>query len=196
MRAILSGAWRFAVVSVLAFGFWVLEPRILPKNFGEPGVFAGCLIAFAVFAEFFLIRLVHEPNARRKFNGSFIPAFIVYAMVWSACWFAPRVPAREWIGSVLACAAFTAIMHWRLGAREGLWKVMLFLIVTHTAGYYLGGKAFSMARHPPSLIASWPKADIWNAAKLAWGLCYGLGFGAGIGYAFDIFQRAAPIKKP
>jgi hypothetical protein len=195
MRAILSGAWRFAIVSILAFSVWAIAPKVLPKNIGEPGIFLGCLIAFAAFAELFLVRLVNEPNARRKFNGSFIPAFVVYAVVWSACWFGLHLRAREWIGSALGCAAFAAILYWRLGAREGFWKVMLFLIVTHTAGYYLGGKAFYMARHPPGFTASWPKEDIWTVAKLVWGLCYGLGFGAGIGYAFDVFQRAAPIKK-
>jgi hypothetical protein len=191
MHAILNGAWRFALVSVLAFGFWAIQPKILPKNYGEPATFVGCLIAFAVFAEIFLVPLVHPPNARRKFNGSFIPAFVVYAAVWSACWFAQKIPAREWVGSALGCAAFAAILHWRLGAREGLWKAMLVLIVTHTAGYYFGGKVFYMARHPPEFIASWPRENIWTLAKLMWGLCYGLGFGAGIGYAFDRFQRAA-----
>jgi hypothetical protein len=195
MHAILSGAWRFALVSVLAFGFWALEPKFMPKSYGEPVTFAGCLVAFAVFAEIFLVPLVHEPNARRKFNGSFIPAFILYAVVWSACWFALKLRSREWIASALGCAAFAAVLYWRLGAREGLWKVILFLIVTHAAGYYLGGKVFYMARHPPDFVASWSKENIWMAAKLMWGLCYGLGFGAGIGYAFDIFQRAAPIKK-
>src|SRR3954466_3970017 len=186
MHAILNGAWRFAFVSVLAFGFWAIQPKILPKSYGEPATFVGCLIAFALFAEIFLVALVHQPNARRKFNGSFIPAFVIYAAVWSASWFALHLRAREWIGSALACAAFAAILQWRLGAREGLCRVILLLIITHTLGYYLGGKVFYMARHPPELIASWPKENIWTLAKLMWGLCYGLGFGAGIGYAFDV----------
>ena len=196
MHAILNGAWRFALVSVLAFGFWAIQPKILPKSFGEPATFVGCLIVFVVFGEIFLVPLAHQPDARRKFTGSFIPAFIVYAAVWSACWFARQLPAREWVGSVLGCAAFAAILHWRLGAREGLWKVILLLTITHTAGYYLGGKVFYTARHPPAFAASWTKDTIWAVAKLMWGLCYGLGFGAGIGYAFDRFQRAASIKQP
>jgi hypothetical protein len=152
------------------------------------------LIAFALFAEIFLVSLAHPPNSRRKFNGSFIPAFIVYAIVWSACWFALHLRAREWIGSALGCAAFATILYRRLGAREGLCKVILFLIVAHSAGYFLGGRVFFMAL-PRSAFASWPKQDVLMLAKLTWGLFYGLGFGAGMGYAFDVFQRAAPAKQ-
>ena len=196
MRAILSGAWRFAVVSVLAYGFWAIQPKILPKNYGEPATFVGCLIAFAVFAEIFLVPLVHPPDARRKFNGSFIPAFVIYAAVWSACWFALKFGRGEWLGSAVGCAAFAFILGKRLGAREGYCKVILFLIVAHSAGYFLGGRLFFWIVPRTGFLDSLSKQEVSMLAKLSWGLCYGLGFGAGIGYAFDVFQRAAPIKKP
>jgi hypothetical protein len=194
MRAILNGAWRFALVGLLSFGFWALAPKFLPKQFGETGVFAGCLVCFCVFAEIFLAKLAHEPNARAKFNRSFIPAFVAYAIVWSACWFALKFGRGEWLGSALGCAAFAFILGKQLGAREGYCKVILFLIFAHAAGYFGGGKLFYMARHPPPALASLSKDQIWTVAKLAWGLCYGLGFGAGIGYAFDVFQKAAPVN--
>jgi hypothetical protein len=194
MRAIFNGAWRFAVVSVLAFGFWAMDPAILPKRYREIGVFAGCLIFFCVFAEIFLVKLAHEPNARKKFNRSFVPAFIVYALAWSGCWFALKFGLGEWLGSALGCAAFAFILGRRLGAREGYPKAIVFLIVTHAAGYFVGGKMFLMARHPPEFMAAWPKEDVWTTAKLLWGLCYGLGFGAGMGYAFEIFQKPTVAK--
>jgi hypothetical protein len=185
MHAILNGAWRFALVSVLAFGFWAVQPKRLP----ETATFAGCLLLFAVFSEIFLVKLVYEPNARSKFNRSFIPAFIVYAVVWSAFWFAMHSRAGEWLGSAVGCAAFAAIVGRQLGARTGFCKAILFLIATHAAGYFLGGKMFYMARNPPDFLASWPKENIWALAKLMWGFFYGLGFGAGIGYVFHVFQR-------
>jgi hypothetical protein len=200
MHAILNGAWRFALVSVLAFGFWALESKILPRNFGEAWTFAGCLLFFVLFTEIFMVKLVREPDARRKFNRSFLPAFIIYAIVWSAFWFALHSRAGEWLGSALGCAAFAAILGRQLGAKSGYAQVIIFLIATHAAGYFLGGKVFYMARNPPDFLASWPKQDIWMLAKFMWGLCYGLGFGAGIGYAFHIFQRppanVSPIASP
>src|SRR5256885_3960011 len=114
MRAILSGAWRFGLVSLFAFGFWAFEPKILPKRFGEVGTFVGCLVFFVAFAEIFLVSLVQPPDARRKFNGSFPLAFIVYSIVWSACWFALKFGLGEWLGSALGCAAFATILGWRL----------------------------------------------------------------------------------
>jgi hypothetical protein len=176
----------------LAFG--LSRRKFFPKGSGEPAEFLGCLICFCVFSEIFLVKLAHEPNARRKFNKSFIPAFVVYAIVWSACWFTLKFGKGEWLGSALGCAAFAYILGKQLGAHEGFCKVILFLIVTHSTGYFLGGKVFFMARHPPAALSSLSKDQIWTLAKFAWGLCYGLGFGVGMGYAFDVFQKTAPAK--
>jgi hypothetical protein len=189
MHAILNGAWRFALVSVLAFGFWAVEAKILPRGFGEMWTFAGCLVFFVLFTELFMVKLVNEPNARAKFNRSFVPAFIVYAIIWSLFWFALHSGLGEWLGSAVGCAAFAGILGRQLAAKSGYTQVIALLIVTHAAGYFFGGKVFYMARNPPEFFASWPKQDVWMLAKLLWGLFYGLGFGAGIGYAFHIFQR-------
>src|SRR5687767_10695004 len=194
MHAILNGAWRFALVSVLAFGFWAVESKILPRGFGEIWTFVGCLLAFMIFTEIFMVKLVNEPNARAKFNRSFIPAFIVYAIIWSVFWFALHSGLGEWLGSAVGCAAFAAILGRQLGAKSGYAKVIAFLIVAHAAGYFLGGKVFYMARNPPEFFASWSKANLWAFAKLMWGLFYGLGFGAGIGYAFHVFQREPTVS--
>lgn len=183
-KAALSGAWRFALVSVLAFGFWAYGPKV-----GEGALYIGCLVSFIVFGEIFMPALVVGPNRRRRFNASFIPAFVVYAIVWSACWFALKFGAGEWLGSVLGCAAFAWILGKRLGAKTGFLAAALALILFHSAGYFLGGKAFYMARNPPSVFAGWKKQDVWTVAKLAWGFFYGIGFGAGIGYAFGVFQQ-------
>ncbi|HUS37483.1 MAG TPA: hypothetical protein VM680_19200 [Verrucomicrobiae bacterium] len=189
MHAILNGAWRFALVSVLAFGFWALESKFLPRGTAEIWTFAGCLGFFILFTEIFMVKLVHEPNARAKFHRSFVPAFIIYAVVWSAFWFGLHSRLGEWMGSAVGCAAFATILGRQLGARTGFCIAILFLIVTHAAGYFLGGKVFYMARHPPEFFVSWSKENLWAFAKLMWGLFYGLGFGAGIGYAFHVFQH-------
>jgi hypothetical protein len=189
MHAILNGAWRFALVSVLAFGFWAVESKILPRGFGEIWTFAGCFVAFVLFTELFMVKLVDGPNARAKFNRSFVPAFIVYAIIWSVFWFALHSGLGEWLGSAAGCAAFAAILGRQLGAKSGYAQVIAFLIVTHAVGYFFGGKVFYMARNPPEFFANWSKQDVWMLAKLLWGLFYGLGFGAGIGYAFHVFQR-------
>jgi len=44
-----------------------------------------------------------------------------------------------------------AILGRQFGARGGYLKVIVFLIATHAAGYFLGGKVFYMARNPPEV---------------------------------------------
>ncbi len=187
--AILGGAWRFAIVSLGGFGFWALESKLLPKGFGELGLYAGCLIFFVAFAELLLPKLIDGPTPLKTFNRSFVPAFLVYAIVWSALWFALRSRAGEWLGSALGCAVFAWILGRRLGASGGYLPAIAFLVLAHSVGYFLGGAVFSMRRGFPEPIASWPRGDILTLAKLAWGLFYGLGFGAGIGAAFHWFQK-------
>jgi hypothetical protein len=105
-----------------------------------------------------------------------------------------RSQVGELLASILGPAAFALILGWRFGAQKGFLAVIIVLIVTHTAGYFLGSKVYTLGNNPPSFFSGWNKDDVWKIAKIGWGLCYGLGFGAGIGYAFHIFQGPPPIK--
>jgi len=53
--------------------------------------------------------------------------------------------------------------------------------VTHSAGYFIGGEIY----YP---------SDRSAMMKMVWGLVYGVGFGAGVGYVFWALQRAASRK--
>ncbi len=184
----ISGALRFAIVSLCAFWIWAVGP--IPKSMhpDEKALFIQCGLVFIMIGGILLPGLVHPPDRRRKFNRSFPPAFIAYAVAWSACWFALHSRAAEWLGLLAGCAVFALILGRRLGAKSGFGAVAPVLFVANSVGYFLGGFVFSMARHPPSIFADWKAVDIWTLAKLAWGLFFGLGFGAGIGYAFFRFQ--------
>jgi hypothetical protein len=63
--------------------------------------------------------------------------------------------------------------------------VTFVLFVGHSAGYFLGG---------PLHYHSGPEYRLLGI--LGWGLLYGLGFGAGIGYAFQAFLRRSPAAAP
>lgn len=190
-----GGAWRFGLVSVGGFGPWAFETFLLPKGASETLLYVACLVFFIVFAEIFLAPLVKAPHAFKLFNRAFVPAFVAYAVIWSAFWFAFKFGRGEWLGLAAGCAAFALILGKMLGAKNGYLKAIAVLIIAHAAGYFLGSYIFSLRRHAPGFLASWPKRDILTAAKLAWGLFYGLGFGAGIGYAFHVFQpRNAPAR--
>lgn len=179
-----QGAWRFAVVSVLAFGVWAEGPR----GQSEGALYATCAVAFLLFSHLMMRPLLHAPDRLRKFSKSFIPAFLAYALIWSACWFLLRSRLGEVLGSVLGCAVFAWVVGKVLGAKNGYGGVIAVMIIAHSIGYFLGGFAFEFRRNPPDFMAGWNRRDILKLAQYAWGLFYGLGFGAGIGYAYQLFQ--------
>lgn len=124
-----------------------------------------------------------------RFYKAFVPAFLVYAVAWSVCWFVWGFGMGEWLGSFAGCALFTLVLRiaFRVPGRPG--NVLLVLFLSHSAGYFLGGKLYMALAHPPLAVAGLTKAQVALAGRLGWGLCYGLGFGAGIGYAFSVMQR-------
>lgn len=164
-RDIVRGALGFAAVGVAAFGVWAFAGR----KFGSEALMYAAVAAVFIAGTGLLLHPL--AGGVRRFYVSFAPAFLAYAIVWSAIWFAGGKRLHEWAASAAGCAVFAAVLAWRRPSRIPVLAAVLFL--THSAGYFLGGDIYDAARatHP-------------TLAKLAWGLCYGLGFGAGLGYAY------------
>lgn len=90
-----------------------------------------------------------------------------------------------------------ALVTARFGRWPSFWRASAIFFVLHTAGYFAGGQAMAfltgLSRQKPAPLldaASWVVLG-----KLSWGLFYGLGFGAGLGFVFAILQdrtRTAP----
>jgi hypothetical protein len=186
--AALRGALGFAAVSLGGFGVWAFAGRWLARRLGELGLYAACALVFVGLAGALLFPLVKGEQRLRRFCQAFVPAFLGYAAVWTLCWMALKFGAGEWLGSFAGTLAFAVILGKCLGSWRGLLKVALILFVGHSAGYFLGGIIYMKLAHPPVAIAGLNKSQVALLAKLIWGICYGLGFGAGIGFAFDTFQ--------
>jgi hypothetical protein len=125
-----------------------------------------------------------------RFYAAFVPAFAAYAVVWSALWFALHSRAGEWLGSAAGTAAFAVVAGLILRGARSIPKAAAVLFVTHSIGYFLGGLVYYWSKDPAT-HASWSgvSAGTLHAfGRLGWGLLYGLGFGAGLGYAFSAFQ--------
>ena len=65
-------------------------------------------------------------------------------------------------------------------AQASLISTIAALFLLNTLGYFVGGQFEGMLSHRFPLVA-----------KLQWGVCYGLGFGAGLGLAFYFCQDRA-----
>lgn len=191
LASTLIGAVGFTVVAVGAFSIWAFGSRWFRGHGGEGAMYAAIAAAFIALAGILLHPLIDGPRKVARFYGVFGSAFAVYSVLWSACWFVLKGSAGEWSGAAAGSAAFVAITAWRFGRISAFWPAVLIFFVLHTAGYFAGGKAmgmmFQMAKPQPP--ASFDKAQ-WSAlAMLSWGVFYGLGFGAGLGYVFRVCQR-------
>lgn len=189
--AMTLGAVSFAVVSVLGFAVWAVGGKWLQARFGEIGVFAACAIVFLGASGLLMHPLIHGSNRLLRFYAVFIPSFFAYALLWSLSWFLFHFGLGEWLASLLGSVAFVAMASWRLGGRGGFWKACAVAFVAHSAGYFLGGKWMAWMGSHGGLAGGLSKAQGALLAKLGWGMLYGLGFGAGIGYTFSAFKKPA-----
>lgn len=187
--SILHGAWAFAVVSLAGFSVWAFAGKWLYKNVGEAGLYVVSAMVFVGLAGLLLHPLVHGERPMARFYKAFVPAFLVYAFAWSVCWFVWGFGPGEWLGSFAGCALFTFVLKLMFGVQGRPGNVVLVLFLTHSAGYFAGDLLYKALAHPPLEVAGLTKAQVALAGRLGWGLCYGLGFGAGIGYAFSVLQR-------
>lgn len=182
----------FALVSLAAFSVWGFGGKWFQAHTGEAGLYGVCAFVFVSTSGLVLSPLVFGPNAFWRFYEVFIPAFLAYAVVWCASWFAFHFGLGEWLGSLLGTSAFTAILAWRFRATSGLLQTIVVLFCCHTAGYLSGGRLMYWLLGPTAaaVFPGFSKLQMGVVAKLSWGLLYGFGFGAGIGYAFNKLQCA------
>ena len=108
-RWILSGAWRFATVSLLAFSVWAFGGRLFRGIGGEPTMYAAITVVFLGLSGWFLGPLAPGPRPIRTFYSLFFPSFLAYAVVWSGLWFALGFGLGEWLASLAGSLVFVAI---------------------------------------------------------------------------------------
>lgn len=192
--SVLVGSVGFCLVSIAGFIPWAFFGRELDRWVGEAGMYAVCALVFIALAGLLLHRLLMGRGSLVRFYQLFSVAFSAYSVAWILGWMA----LRGHPGSLAGLLAGTALMGWILtrafDAKDAVWPVIAVLFLSNTAGYFIGG---------------WVEADLMNArdfqilgnpvarrtqmriAMLSWGVFYGLGLGAGLGYAFHRCQRAA-----
>ena len=90
---------------------------------------------------------------------------------------------------VIIAAAFSA--------KSAVLRVIAFLVVAHAVGYFLGEwlYEYSNSRAGGELVGGFlSNSALAICSKLAWGAVYGLGLGAGLGYAFYASQEEVRAK--
>ncbi len=191
LKDTLHGSIGFAVVSIAAFSVWAFGAGWFRNLGGELGMYAAIAAVFLGLSGLVLGPLAGGVG---RFYKAFLPAFFVYAVVWTAAWFALPDKRGEWIGAAAGCLVFAWISMKMLGSTRGWLIAALALFVLHTAGYFAGDWSMYDVFVPKAKAAGKGSADFQHymtLAKLSWGLFYGLGFGAGIGWVFNRARIAA-----
>jgi len=174
------GMVGFTIVSVAGFVPWAVFGQRLRMLVGEAGMYAVCAVVFLALTAPLLHRLIIGPGSVSRFYKLFGIAFSAYSVAWIGGWMA----LRGHPGSIAGLAAGTMLMAFMLvaafDALRIVVKVFLALFVLNTIGYFVGGlsEAVLIKEHP-------------LAAKLSWGVFYGIGLGAGLGLAFHFCQERA-----
>lgn len=184
LGSVLRGGLGFAAVSVAAFSIWAFGGGWFRGRGGDPAMYTAIAIAFLGGTGLFLHPLLGGPRRLVRFYLTFIPAYAAYAAAWCGAWFTLKAGFGEWLGSFAGCALFALVTVLRHGRMQSLAMIGLVLFLTHSAGYFLGGELFTWMNDRP-------EAHFSTLGKLAWGLFYGLGMGAGIGYAFFAARKDA-----
>ena len=172
----ISGAWRFGVLSVLAFGVWAA-----PLRLNELTLYSLIALVFLIGSGLFLFPLFDGDKRISTCYKLFLPAFLSYAIIWCVFWFGIGGSAGELFGSAFGLAVFAFIFYRFYNPSRTMpflmqWSV---LFLFHTLGYTLGGM-FSYAAYGKGSLAFLMEGHVM-VGQLMWGLFYGLGFGAGLG---------------
>ncbi|MFN0076400.1 MAG: hypothetical protein ACKVY0_07995 [Prosthecobacter sp.] len=178
LAVILRSSIAFAIVSTAAFAVWVFGGPWFHLHGGETAMYAACCLVFLLLAGLLLRPALRWPGGLLRFYGFFLPAFLLYALAWCAAWFSLGAGRGEWIASLIGSMAFTIAMAAALRGWRAWPVAAMAVFIGHSAGYFAGELVCYRSLHS-------------TASELAWGLLYGIGFGAGIGYAFTAMQRSS-----
>lgn len=179
-----TSLWRgiigFTLVSIAGFAPWALAGRWFYRAIGEAGLYVVCALVFIVLSGLLLHRLIIGPGSLGRFYKLFGLAFTVYSIGWMVGW----MMLRGHVGSIIGLFVGTALMGWMLArafdAMSNAMKIIVILFVFNSLGYFIGG---------------WLEGGLLGVnetvAQLSWGVCYGIGYGAGLGLAFYYCQEKA-----
>src|SRR5688572_13797921 len=193
-ESIVRGTIGFTLVSLGGFAPWVLAGQWFGRNVGEAGLYAVCAVVFIGLSGWLLHRLIIGPGSLIRFYKIFGLAFLAYAFAWTVGWMAFRGFVGSIVGLLAGTAAMGAILVCGFRAKGATLRVIAVLFLANGIGYFAGEwshNGIRALREGNALGLVLNRSMRSGLSKTAWGLFYGLGFGAGIGFAFHASQEGA-----
>lgn len=190
-ESVLRGMIGFTLVSVAGFTPWVLAGNWFYRNPGELMMYSSCALVFVGLSGLLLHRLIIGPSSLGRFYAFFSAAFLVYSVGWIGGWMLLRGHAGSIVGLLAGTFLMSVFFGMAFEAKQKIVVVSVVLFVTNALGYFVGGwiegylhqqKEFGIA----GVVLSGASLAIFM--KYMWAICYGAGFGAGLGIAFFVCQ--------
>ena len=179
--SLIRGAISFTILSIAGFVPWAVFGLPLKRALGEAGMYAVCAAVFIALSGPLMHRLIMGAGSLSRFYKVFTLAFIPYSIAWTIGWIALRGHvddhARSVIGLLAGAIVMGPILAAAFDALSSALKVIVIIFLSNAAGYFLGGIVEAAVPGIPG--------------KLLWGVFYGLGLGAGLGWAFHECQTSA-----
>jgi hypothetical protein len=193
-ESVLRGMIGFTLVSLGGFAPWVLAGQWFYRNTGELGLYVVCAVGFMGLSGVLLHRLIIGPGSQARFYQIFSLAFVGYSVAWTIGWMAFRGMTGSVVGALAGIAVMGGILAIGFAAPGAFLKIFAVLLLANVAGYFIGEWAHHAVLALKEGNASGielEKSTRATLSKATWGLFYGLGFGAGIGWAFYFCQTEA-----
>jgi hypothetical protein len=175
----IRGIIGFTLLSVAGFAPWAVAGGWFHNTIGEIGMYIACALTFIGLSGPLLHRLILGHGSLSRFYKLFGIAFTAYSIAWIAGWMTLRGHTGGIIGLLAGTALMALIFTRAFDAGSKFVLVTAVLFLANSAGYFIGGVVEGALAKVNMLIA-----------MLSWGVCYGIGFGAGLGLAFYFCQSA------
>jgi len=171
------GAGGFCLIIVIVMTIAALTDTLLKKYLGDKAGYVVNALLFILMAGGVFRRLVIAPAPVFRAYLLFAAAFFLYDAAWTATYRPFRNMLGEWLGSLAGGTGLGLILATVFDAPKQAVKAILILCIGSMAGYF-GGKF--LHQYIPGI-----------AGAMVWGAVYGLGMGAGLGYALYACQEPA-----
>ncbi len=190
-ESVIRGMIGFTLVSLGGFAPWVLAGSWFYRHVGELGLYVACAVVFIGLSGLLLHRLIIGPGSLSQFYQIFSQTFVGYAVAWTIGWMAFRGVTGSVVGALAGIAVMSGMLALGFGVGKEFLKIFAVLLLANVAGYFVGEWAYNLVKalkenNASGLVLSPGTRSVLS--KTLWGLCYGLGFGAGIGMAFHVCQ--------
>ncbi|BBM83516.1 hypothetical protein [Candidatus Uabimicrobium amorphum] len=181
LYSILSGALAFTIASIIVFVTVAFAERQLYQLLGLLGAYIFWIILFISSGTILLYRLVRRIMSLPRFAIAYSVSFVLYSLAWMMSYYNMRNSTGEWVGSLTGSFAIAISFAVFFALPQYIARWTLFFFVLHSIGYFIGSNVFAMAPSRETMIL--------------WGITYGLGTGAGLGFILYYVKEHFVLQK-